>query len=85
MPLGHAAEKEYVPKLTGDVEKFKERRGLCDHFRGEDSYDEERRKFFEENLKQYCTGTDKELEAKYKNDKTLKVLEKYEERIESDN
>ena len=35
VPLGHAAEKEYVPKLTGDVEKFTERRNLCDYFRGE--------------------------------------------------
>jgi len=89
VPLGHAAEKEYVPKLTGDVEKFKERRDLCDHFRGEDPYDEQRKKFLEENLKKYCTGTDKELaslKAKYKNNKTLmKVLEKYDEKIESDN
>lgn len=89
MPLGHAAEKEHVPKLTGDVEKFKERRVLCDHFRGEDPYDEERKKFLEENLKKYCTGTDKELaflKAKYKNNKTvMKVLEKYEEKIEAGN
>ncbi len=89
VPLGHAAEKEYVPKLTGDVEKFKERRDLCDHFRGEDPYDEQRRKFLEEKLKKYCTGTDKELaslKAKYKNNKTpMKVLEKYKEKIESDN
>ena len=89
VPLGHAAEKEHVPKLAGDVEKFKERRDLCDHFRGEDPYDEERRKFLEENLKKYCTGTDKELaslKAKYKNNKAvMKVLEKYEEKIEEGN
>ena len=87
VPLGHAAEKDHVPKLAGDVEKFKERRDLCDHFRGEDPYDEERGKFLEENLKNYCTGTDKELaslNAKYKNNKTvMKVLEKYEEKIEA--
>ena len=89
VPLGHAAEKEHVPKLAGHVEKFKERRDLCDHFRGEDPYDEERRKFLEENLKKYCTGTDKELtslKAKYKNNKAvMKVLEKYEEKIEEGN
>jgi len=27
--LGHAAEKEHVPKLARDVEKFKERRDLA--------------------------------------------------------
>lgn len=89
VPLGHAAEKEHVQKLAGDVEKFKERRDLCDHFRGEDQYDEDRGKFLEENLKKYCTGTDKELaslKAKYKNNKTvMKVLEKYEEKIEAGN
>ena len=89
VPLGHAAEKEHVPKLARDVEKFKERRDLCDHVRGEDPYDEERGKFLEENLTKYCTGTDKELtslKVKYKNDKTvMKVLETYEEKIEAGN
>ena len=89
VPVRHAAEKEYIPKLSGDVEKFKERRDLCDHFRGEDPYDEERRKFLEENLKKYCAGTDKELaylKAKYKNNKSvMKVLDKYEEKIEAGN
>jgi hypothetical protein len=89
VPLGHAAEKEYVPRLTGDVEKFTERRNLRDHFRGEALYDEGRRKFLEENLKKYCKGTDKELSslrAKYENNKTvMKVLEKYEEEIEAGN
>ena len=89
VPVGHAAEKDYIEKLTGDVEKFKERRDLCDHFRGEDPYDEERRRFLEENLKRYCAGTDKELaslKAKYMNNKTvMKVLEKYEEKIEAGN
>lgn len=87
MSLGHAAEKEHVPKLAGDVEKFKERRELCDYFRGEHPYDEERGKFLAESLKKYCTGTDKELislKAKYKNNKTvMNVLEKYEEKIEA--
>jgi hypothetical protein len=89
VPWGHAAQKEYVPKLAADVEKFKERRDLCNHFRGEDPYDEERGKFLAENLKKYCTGTDKELaslKAKYKNKKTvMKVLETYEEQIEAGN
>jgi hypothetical protein len=68
--LGHAAEKEYVPKPTGDVEKFTERRNLCDHFRGEAPYDKEL----------------SSLKAKYENNtKVMKVLEKYEEEIEAGN
>ena len=86
--IGARSRERVCPKTHRRRGEVKRRRDLCDYFRGEDSYDEERRKFFEENLKKYCTGTDKELaslKAKYKNNKTLKVLEKYEERIESDN
>lgn len=86
-PLGHAAEKEAVPEVPADVADFKERRDLCDHFRGEEPYDYERRRFLEENLKRYCTGTDKELaslKATYRNNKSvMDVLEKYEETIEA--
>jgi hypothetical protein len=68
--LGHAAEKEYVLKLTGDMEKFTERRNLCDHFRGEALSDEEL----------------SSLKAKYENNKkVMKVLEKYKEKIEAGN
>ncbi len=87
--LGYAADRNAAPGLPADVVKFKERRDLCDHFRGEEPYDAERRKFLEENLKKYCTGIDKELtslKANYKNDKTvMRVLEKYEEKIEAGN
>jgi hypothetical protein len=86
---GTRSREDSIEKLTGDVEKFKERRNLCDHFRGEDPYDEERRRFLEENLKKYCAGSDKELaslKAKYKNNKAvMNVLEKYEEKIEAGN
>ncbi|MGE5305257.1 MAG: hypothetical protein ACM3TN_18255 [Alphaproteobacteria bacterium] len=60
-PLGNAAERHAAAGLPADVLKFKERRDLCDHFRGEDPYDKERRKFLEENLKKYCAGTDRDL------------------------
>ncbi len=75
-----------VVGLPADVAKFKERRDLCDHFRGEDPYDEERRKFLEDNLRRYCTGTDRELaslRAKYNdNEAVLTVLSGYEVNIE---
>lgn len=72
--------------LPRDVAQFKERRDLCDHFRGEEPYDQERRKFLEENLDKYCRGTDKALRAlkiKYnKNKAAMKVLKQYDEKIE---
>jgi hypothetical protein len=84
--LGHAAEPKATSTLPADVAKFKERRDLCDHFRGEEPYDKERRGFLEENLSKYCTGTDKALallKLKYERDEAiLKVLESYEENIE---
>ncbi len=78
-----------LPSASGlpvDVAKFKERRDLCDHFRGEEPYDAERRKFLEENLNKYCIGTDRELvslRTKYSgNEAILRVLAGYEEKIE---
>jgi hypothetical protein len=52
-------------------------------------YDEERKRFLEENGKKYCTGTDKELaslKVKYKNHTpVLTVLFEYEASIEGSN
>jgi len=85
-PLGNTAERSAASGLPTDVLKFKERRDLCDHCRGEEPYDKERRKFLEENLKKYCTGTDRELpslKTKYKNNEAvLKALADYEVKIE---
>lgn len=58
--------------LPEDVLKFAEKRDGCDHFRGEEPYDEERRKFILKNLNELCTGTDVEL---------AKLKEKYEGNI----
>jgi len=87
--LGHAADRNAASGLPADVVKFKERRDLCDHFRGEEPYDKERKTFLEKNLKRYCTGTDKELaslKTKYKdNEAVLKALGDYEAKIEWSN
>jgi hypothetical protein len=87
LSFANAAEKEAAFKLPVDVASFKERRDACDHFRGEESYDQERRKFLVESLEKYCTGTDRELaalKAKYKSNKTvIDVLREYEEKIEA--
>jgi hypothetical protein len=89
VPYGYAADMKAVSGLPSDVVKFKKRRDLCNHFRGEDPYNEERKKFLEENLERYCKGTDKELaalKAKHKNNETVqKVLSGYEVNIERNN
>jgi len=86
--LGYGAEEDAKPKLPADVVRFKERRDLCEHFRGEDPYDRERRRFLGENLNKYCAGTDAELaslKAKYEGNATVrKVLDSYEEKIEAE-
>ena len=75
--------KDTVPQ---DIQRFQKERDLCDHFRGEEGYDADRRKFLAEQVKTYCTNTDaslKTLKLKYKDNKTISdALNKYEERIE---
>ena len=75
------------PALPDDVAKFVARRDLCDHFRGEEPYDAERRRFLEKNLSEYCTGTDRELAAlkgKYRaHEAVIRKLGTYEETIEA--
>lgn len=78
--------------LPADVQQFSERRDGCDHFRSEpwDEGDEpdikERREFILNNIRELCTGTDKELTSlrrKYKDDKSIiGHLSKYEDQIE---
>ncbi len=75
------------PEWPEDVATFKERRDLCDHFRGEEPYNAERRGFLAERVRTYCTGTDRELarlKAKYKDDDVVNaILGRYEEVIEA--
>ena len=86
VPLVHAADKTASSGLPSKVAEFKERRDLCEHFLGEEPYDEERRIFLEKNIRKYCTGTDKELSSlkeKYKDNKAvLKTLADYDDDIE---
>ena len=72
--------------LPPDVTRFAERRDLCDHFRGEEPYDAERRKFLETRVRELCTGTDRKLltlKSKYKASlHVLSRLNEYEPAIE---
>ena len=82
----YAAENSTDQELPADVIKFKQRRDICDHWRGEEPYDDERAKAIEEAWDSSCPGSDKALallKAKYKNNQAvLKVLAGYEEKIE---
>lgn len=68
------------------LSNFIEKRGGCDHFRGEYPYDEERQKFLEEKIKELCTGTDSQLSDLKKQNATdpiaMAKLNKYEAQIE---
>jgi hypothetical protein len=69
-----------------DVTKFIVRREKCDHFRGEESYDEKRGQYLAKQIFKYCTGTDSQLRAlknRYKlNSEVSKRLSEFDERIE---
>ncbi|HZD41479.1 MAG TPA: hypothetical protein VE131_12195 [Terriglobales bacterium] len=86
VPSGYTAGQTASVDLPSDVARFKKRRDICDHFRGEEPYDEERRKFLKENLRKYCSGSDKELASlkkKYSDSiAVLKALAGYEGKIE---
>jgi hypothetical protein len=79
--------------LPPDIQSFIDARELCDHFRGEPwSVGDEpeikaRHDFIFENIKKYCTGTDRqlgELRSKYReNPEIVERLRHYEDHIES--
>jgi hypothetical protein len=73
-------------KLPPDVARFIERRDGCDHFRGEEPYDEERRKFLNRRMLELCVGTDgqlSKLKKKYRaNRAVMTKLNEYELQIE---
>jgi hypothetical protein len=57
---GNVLAAEVLPM---DVSRFVERRTACDHFRGEEPYDAERRAYLEQQMRDLCTGTDAQLRA----------------------
>lgn len=80
---------EQADEWPADVASFIEQRDFCDHFRGEEPYNEERRKFLEKNIVELCTGSDSKLanlKEKYRlNPAVIKRLSLYEEDIEPNN
>ena len=60
-----------------DVRTFVDRYDACDHFKGEEPYDRERRAFLEESIRDTCTGNDKELRQlrrRYADDAQISAL-----------
>lgn len=72
--------------IVAEARNFIIRRQGCDHFRGEDGYDEERQKFLNEQMEQLCTGTDAQLaklRSRYADSPaTIKALADFENCIE---
>ena len=72
--------------LPADILAFRDRREQCEHFMGEDGYDKARAAFLNRKVKQFCTGTDKQLASlrkRYaKRRDIVASLRQYEDEIE---
>lgn len=79
-------EAEGAMPFPDEVTDFMVTRDGCDHFRGEEPYDAERRAFLAENVRSLCTGTDAKLATlrkRYKKDADVTLaLQAYEDRVE---
>lgn len=85
MPMFGLAAEQKLPK---DVSTFLEERESCDHWRGEEGYDKERRTEIDWSICQSCPGTDSKLALLRKkylaNRATIDKLSQLELKIESD-
>lgn len=83
-PSDVAASAEPFPR---EVTAFMVARDGCDHFRGEEPYDAERRAYIEENVAELCHGTDATLallRRRYASDTAVTAaLQGYDSRIET--
>ena len=85
--LGATAPAAAAPAaMPPDVASFLEERESCDHWRGEEGYDADRRAEISWSVCQYCTGTDSKLanlKRKYHDSKAvMSRLDELESRIE---
>ena len=80
------AQAASTDALPPEVLTFKIQRDSCDHFRGEEGYNAERRDFLAKALARSCTGTDQalaQLRQRFSaNAAVMTVLKDYEDRIE---
>lgn len=85
IPMFGMAEERDLPN---EVSTFLQKRESCDHWRGEEGYDKERRAEINWSICQSCAGTDSELaqlKKKYGADKaSIDKLGELEPKIEPD-
>lgn len=78
---------EPVMPFPAEVTAFMVDRDGCDHFRGEEPYDAERRAYLEASIRELCIGTDARLarlRQRYASDPdVMAALAQYEDRIEA--
>ncbi|HKY81277.1 MAG TPA: hypothetical protein VJM09_07360 [Sphingobium sp.] len=83
-PSPDAAQSTAFPQ---EVTSFMVDRDGCDHFRGEEPYDSDRRAYLAENIAELCTGTDARLSMLRRryagNPAVIAALRGYEDRIEA--
>jgi len=79
---GSADEDANAAPFPDEVTRFMVRRDGCEHFLGEEPYDEDRRAFLNRSIRDLCTGTDKRLATLRKqyagNPDVIAALAKYE-------
>lgn len=84
--LPPAVEAPEPRPFPDEVTRFMVDRDGCDHFRGEEPYDAERRAYLEQSIAELCTGTDTKLASlrqHYADDPdVIAALSDYEARIE---
>ena len=72
-----------VRPFPDQVTRFMVQRDGCDHFLGEEPYDEARRTYLDQSVRELCTGTDRRLKRLRKlyakNPDVVAALEKYED------
>jgi hypothetical protein len=87
LDLPPSPDEEAVEPFPREVTAFMVDRDGCDHFRGEQPYDAERRAYIAENVAELCTGTDARLamlRRRYATDPAvMAALRGYEDQIEA--
>lgn len=87
LDLPPSPDAAQLTAFPDEVTSFMVERDSCDHFRGEEPYDGERRVFLAESVARLCTGTDARLATlrrRYADDPSVvSALRAYEDRIET--
>lgn len=87
LDLPASADTAQLTVFPDEVTSFMVGRDSCDHFRGEEPYDNERRVYLTESIAELCTGSDAklaELRRRYAhNPAVIAALRGYENQIEA--